>query len=270
MSEPQLKAFLSMPLQDIYYICQMVDRSLDGYGFERNIEDFMGDMACARLLNAFPKFTPLHEYIEHIVTSVIWEEHNVDAEEYLDRSNGRWQKKLWVDHLLDAHGFKISFVTWASRAEDINVEEYLTHLLDQGILAQISNQAAKEAFHILFANRKVLWKFGKCAADYVKDIALSFYPDKFTSRGCLRRVAIPQWAKNAVFHRDKGICVACRADLTRLVNQQNALHHDHIIPLAQGGMNDVTNLQLLCERCNLGKSHNVVPASAVYESWYKY
>ena len=48
-------------------------------GIREKIEDFMGDMACSRLLYDYPKFTPLHEYIEEIFTDVIWEEHDIDA-----------------------------------------------------------------------------------------------------------------------------------------------------------------------------------------------
>ena len=260
-----------MPSKDVYYICQMVDRSLDGFGFERNIEDFMGDMACSRLLNNFPKFTPLHEYIEEVVTDVIWEERDADEEELLDENNIRWGKRLWVDHLLHAHGFQESYLDWArNNGADRTVENYLSYLQSKDILPALSDRVAKEAFHVLFSNRKVLKNFGKRAAHYVLETAPSFYPDRFTDSGRLGRVTIPQWAKNAVFHRDKGICVKCKADLTRLINQQNALHYDHVIPLAKGGMNDVTNLQLLCESCNAAKSHQLVPHSTVYESWYEY
>ena len=77
-------------------------------------------------------------------------------------------------------------------------------------------------------------------------------------------------SKDAIFHRDKGLCVYCATDLTRLINQQNALHYDHIVPLAKGGMNDVTNLQLLCESCNLKKSDQLKQTPHLYESWYAY
>ena len=43
---------------------------------------------------------------------------------------------------------------------------------------------------------------------------------------------------------------------------------DHIIPLALGGINDVTNIQLLCESCNKSKGANKISTSTKYERWY--
>lgn len=46
--------------------------------------------------------------------------------------------------------------------------------------------------------------------------------------------------------KQRGRCAACRTVLSR--------HHiDHIIPLAAGGDNEPSNLQLLCPPCNLSK-----------------
>ncbi|WP_369685957.1 HNH endonuclease [Rhizobium sp. BT03] len=38
----------------------------------------------------------------------------------------------------------------------------------------------------------------------------------------------------------------------------------HIVPLARFGANDVTNLQLLCEPCNLKKAAGLQPVSPFY------
>lgn len=264
-------SFINMPSCDAYFICQMVDRFLnDSFGFARNIEDFMGDMACARLLDKFPKYSPLHEYIEEVVTSVIWEDQDKDSAKFLDESNIRWGNKLWVDYLLEAHGFEVGYPEWVKQGNNPDITEYMGFLQEDEIMWNLVERVTKEAFHILFTNRKVLLNFGKQAAFYIRETAPGFFPEKFTSRGHLPRTRIPQWAKNAIFHRDKGMCVQCGADLTRLVNQQNALHFDHIIPLAKGGMNDITNLQLLCETCNLKKSDKVMTVHNRYESWYKY
>lgn len=250
----------------------MVDRSLDsGFGFARNIEDFMGDAACAILLDDYPKFTPLHSYIEFVVSSVICDESEADITELMSEVSAHWGKRLWVDHLLAAHGFNQSFIKWANQVcDDISVENYLQYLRDEDILPELLDKVAKEAFHILFTNRKVLHNFASKAAYQILENAADMYPEKFTQKGYLKRSHIPQWAKNAVFHRDKGICVICKTDITRLVNLQNGIHYDHIMPLAKGGMNDVTNLQILCEKCNGTKSAKMAATSYEYHSWYKY
>ena len=46
----------------------------------------------------------------------------------------------------------------------------------------------------------------------------------------------------------KSLCIYCRTAIAK----QN-WHVDHIVPLALGGSNDKTNLQLLCATCNLRK-----------------
>lgn len=61
----------------------------------------------------------------------------------------------------------------------------------------------------------------------------------------LRREAIPQDVKIAVWQRDGGRCVSCSSN--------ENLEFDHIIPLAMGGANTMRNLQLLCEICNRQK-----------------
>lgn len=43
-------------------------------------------------------------------------------------------------------------------------------------------------------------------------------------------------------------CACCAANLRKVV-----VHLDHIVPLALGGRNDDSNVQLLCKRCNLSK-----------------
>jgi len=86
--------------------------------------------------------------------------------------------------------------------------------------------------------------------------------------GILNRVDPPSWASKAVFHRDQGLCTFCFCDLTGLINLSGDPHCDHIVPLASGGLNDVTNLQLLCKQCNLKKRNKRTEPSEIYERWF--
>jgi len=64
------------------------------------------------------------------------------------------------------------------------------------------------------------------------------------------------WAVKAVVARDRGLCATCGANLT--LELEAVAHIDHIVPLAGAGTNDLSNLQLLCDACNLTKSANIV------------
>lgn len=56
--------------------------------------------------------------------------------------------------------------------------------------------------------------------------------------------------KKIVFTRDGGACQCCGSS-------QN-LEYDHIIPFSCGGSSDVSNIQLLCMKCNRSKSNSCI------------
>ena len=62
------------------------------------------------------------------------------------------------------------------------------------------------------------------------------------------RQPIPRKLRHQVFQRDNYRCRECGA-----TNKQTRLHVDHIVPVAKGGTNDLSNLQTLCEACNRAK-----------------
>jgi len=65
----------------------------------------------------------------------------------------------------------------------------------------------------------------------------------------VKRTAIPDATKLLVFSRDEGKCVRC--------GSSEKLHFDHIIPVVKGGGNSESNIQLLCDYCNLQKSDRI-------------
>ncbi len=67
------------------------------------------------------------------------------------------------------------------------------------------------------------------------------------------RIRIPPEVRKYVFQRDKYQCQSCGK-----ANDETNLTIDHIIPLARGGQNDISNLQTLCFTCNLQKTDKIV------------
>jgi hypothetical protein len=62
---------------------------------------------------------------------------------------------------------------------------------------------------------------------------------------------VPLGIRFTVLTRDCFKCVLCGASPATSVTCN--LHVDHIVPLAQGGRNEIKNLRTLCDSCNLGK-----------------
>jgi len=58
-----------------------------------------------------------------------------------------------------------------------------------------------------------------------------------------------------VLSRDKFRCVFCGK--SPAIDVGTVLHIDHIIPFSEGGENTLSNLQTLCQDCNLGKSNRI-------------
>ena len=194
---------------DLYYICQMVDTvTRDASSYIRNIEDIFGDMASIGLTQSFPKWTAFHTFIESVISSVIFE----DAEK--DKIPGTF----WVDYLLEANEKKLRPASYDHRAPSlINGYEYLEQLSQDDLINDVCENVTKQVFHVLFSNRGTLAAFWEVVSGYILYTAPAFAPESFTKSGYLRRCSIPMWAKNSIYHRDKGRCVLCKTDLTKLI-----------------------------------------------------
>jgi hypothetical protein len=138
-------------------------------------------------------------------------------------------------------------------------------------MEEIAAQMAEEMFFVLFANRNFLSRFNENMAAQVTSLVpeqnnklLTVNSDGET---VLRRVEPPQWAKRAVFFRDQGYCCGFGRNLENSRSPINRAQYDHIVPLAAGGLNDVSNLQLMCESCNNEKRDRRADASDLYERW---
>ena len=101
------------------------------------------------------------------------------------------------------------------------------------------------------------WNGGKEAAAQRRRNDSAIYkknnPDKVRAWSANRRAKyegrLPHGLVKELFRLQRGSCVACKAPLL-----PNAFHLDHIQPLARGGKNIASNMQLLCKPCNLHKA----------------
>lgn len=68
------------------------------------------------------------------------------------------------------------------------------------------------------------------------------------------RILISPAVRKYVFERDLYQCKSCGK-----THLETVLNIDHIIPLARGGSNDISNLQTLCRSCNQRKKDRLEP-----------
>jgi hypothetical protein len=177
-----------------------------------------------------------------------------------------------IDHIslkgwLDGRGKSFEEAT-----EDDTYEYFQEFVLD-GTIDQLIERVTDEVFFIMFLNRKAMQKFNEMISQFIiSDLVVEdFPPDELKvlkKDGVLKRKKIPMWVRRAVFFRDRGKCVLCNQDLSGITSRWNKEHYDHIVPLANGGLNDVTNIQLLCKKCNSQKSAKNNATSIHYERWY--
>lgn len=177
-----------------------------------------------------------------------------------------YQMEYWQE-LFDQYSIEIESIDFENEDHDLMEEEYSWYSRNEHKFYQLFDQLGEEIFHILFANRVFLLNFNNLITNTVKEID---YPSEFlTTKGTIKRVNIPRWAKTAVFHRDKGRCVFCNTDLTSIENTLINSNYDHIVPLDKFGINDPCNIQLCCEKCNKSKTNKEGSTSNRYFSWWK-
>ncbi len=267
----------TMAYYETYYYAYVIDNVLkETVPFLRNLNDWHEDRESSLLPTPFPKWSILHDLAEHIIRSLAYEHiDDIAIDGVVVKGHD-----LWIDEALRHHGFSVpGFKAWlkerGTKLGDItedDASEYYSDLFESGELADLLEHLANEVFFLLFSNRSLLAHLNHYASAALSHVEPQTVEEKhrrhLASVGVLRRVAIPEWARRAVYFRDRGRCVACNRDLTGLVSLQNDDHFDHIIPLQKSGLNDVTNLQLLCAQCNLKKGSKVVGTWNKYERWY--
>lgn len=197
------------------------------------------------------KETILHDYIQWVIDDEI---------EYLGRKVEPIED--WEELLTD---YKIPF----SKNDIDEDEEIYVDYLEEKIKNNVVQKITNETFQLLFGDRMFCLEFNKIVSEIIKNYAQADLPDYFEKDGVLKRCNyFPTWVQRAVFLRDKGCCAICLTDLKGLLKTDFDKAIDHIVPLNLGGNNDITNLQLVCEKCNLQKLGHTIRTSEHYPTYF--
>ena len=135
------------------------------------------------------------------------------------------------------------------------------------LLERAFPRAADAAFQLLFQDREFLLLF----QDLLKRAIIAKRPQATTPLASIpieRPTYLPSWLRKGVFFRDRGRCQSCGSDISGLLDLDNILHYDHLLPLHSGGTNEATNFQLLCLDCNLHKGGRHTLVNNVNHSYW--
>lgn len=269
---------IKMRYFETYYYAQAVVNILGStFDYLRSLHSWAEDNEHYLFCRPFPKYSRFHSFARFIVHTSIFE----GLDEVRDRiESGGTVGKLWLDEALTHHGISHSgFKSYLSERDIqlVDVDEdtlhgYYSDMLFAGPFDELLDHLSDELFALLFANRSAMQKFNEYCCGHVQMLCVDEAPDEFKTYfardGVLKRTNIPAWARRAVFFRDRGRCSSCRKDISGTVSISNLKNFDHIVPLSQGGINNISNLQLLCVGCNHDKSDRTVSTSNLYEKWY--
>lgn len=285
------RSFIELTYYETYYFANIVKNVLeDPLNYLRSLDEFHGEQRYLAYTSPFPRFSAFHSFIHFVLDDVLSDDvSNIkldirqDAAERFKSNPQLLQphpSKLPVNLALEEFGIDHQgFDSWLAargieflNARNTDVESYYDELRLNGQLGQLLEKMTAEVFFVLFQNRQVLLLFNQMMADAVKlgagDESLGPARDLFARPGVLQRVPLPAWVRRAVFFRDRGMCVLCATDLSGVLSIGSEENYDHMVPLAGGGLNDVSNIQLLCRRCNEAKQAGRAATTNRHEAWY--
>ncbi len=112
---------------------------------------------------------------------------------------------------------------------------------------------AHAAFFIVWQSRELCYMLNLKVANEVSKLKKSDY-DFLEKDGQFPRVIWPSWFKKLIFERENNRCYYCG----KYLDSTEEPEFDHIIPLKEGGTNDVTNIVLSCKECNDTKLISII------------
>lgn len=253
--------FIDMKFFNIYYFCQIANSNMGTFdAVNKNgefTESFFSESAD---IKDFPKISVLRHYCYWLIQNVFYEQADlISQDEATDFNPINWAlQAIYIYKEMDLTNAVIETQQNEDYLEYYNgfIENLNESYSD--IFEEVVWKIATEMEHILFHNRDFLLRFNE-------QQATAFESNQ------RKRKAIPAWVKKAVMYRDNGKCVFCKKDLSGAFSRLDSreIHFDHIVPLNKGGINDVCNIQLSCQKCNLSKKV-VAKTNTHYQTIYEY
>lgn len=275
---------------DTYYIANIVHGvASDPFPHLRDLEGLYCDDRYEDFLFPFPQYSAFHRFVGFIIDAFFHRQlTEIDLKkaledeklfEHIPGARGD-SRRLFINDALDRHSkehqsFEEFLVdrdkSWETADED-DVSDYYLELRLSGPLEELIEEITEEVFFIMFPNRAVLQAFNTFMSFVISERTIeetsAEFRGLFEKDGVLKRVNLPVWVKKAVALRDRGLCNFCHSDVSGQLNIGNTNNFDHIVPLTESGLNDVSNIQLLCDSCNSKKGHRLAAPSEFYERWY--
>lgn len=285
---------IEVKFYETYYFCNIVNNIIkDQFSYLRKLDDFYGNGNIFYFINSFKKYSIFHHFIAFVIDEIYNE---TISEKELEK-----RKRIYISFkeiptalediaptklpIEEAYEFyRIGYFPFMEFLQNINksfldcdindISEYMSQMLMTDEYDNLIEQTTKEVFHVLFQNRGLMLNFNEMMANTLELEKDEIAPDEkkylLKDKNKLKRQSIPKWVERAVFFRDRGKCVLCDKDLSGILNLENKVNYDHIVPLDKYGFNDVSNIQLLCFKCNQEKKANPALTSNFYQSWYSY
>ena len=258
-------------------------------------DEFFCDGQVAGLIAPYSRTSAFHAFIGFVIDQLLYDytvDVDLDHRQSVAKAIGEIAEPiadvepftLPVERAFKVRGFEFeSFVDWLKGrnktfavADGDDLYDYFQALRLYETYDDLVARSTREVFFILFGNRRLLLAFNAIVSNHVESEVLDAVDEElrahatplFDRPGVLKRAHMPQWVRRAVYFRDRGRCVMCQTDLSGILSMWSEDNFDHMVPLASGGLNDVTNIQLLCATCNQRKADGASVTSGTYEDWY--